>query len=431
MPISIFFASWNLDNTMPNPADFTSLLNGPGGGVPTAAQCDVLVLGLQEATDGPGLIDSSDQHTQAINHMGGFGRWSPALPPMQAAGAVAPVAPVVMPPHGAGTDRLRGSTKMIVNYQTLLVTVNVVAGAGGWRPIDTHVNHWGAPPPPGGMNLGRHLRNLVNLGEQGKGGIVRSITLEANGGGMPRPRKTLAFVTSHLDSRDAQTRNFQIHQVWTAVQGLPGGIGTLDAIFWMGDLNYRLALGSNNNTPPNDIPAVAPANAGAAAINTRSLAWLSGRLCNPALRQGLMTVRDTFVTQPSPLIAPLAAYPPGGYAFTFPDPGVGAGLGGNLFWPTYKRTKQAPAPVTPGGPGVNNAAYAAAITGSYGTKIKMKHGYQWIGESERAGEMDLGWLDRIGYRTLPGTNVQFNHYFARHDLNISDHVPVCAVVTVT
>src|SRR5262249_13472351 len=148
MPITLYFASWNLDNTMPTAADFTSLLDGNppgGGGVPTAAQCDVLVLGLQEAAEHDGRIDPTDQHTQAINHMGVVGYWSPGLPPMASAGGYAPVVPGVMPPHGAGTDRLRGSTKMIVNYQTLVVTVRVVPGAGGWMPVDTHVNHWGAP----------------------------------------------------------------------------------------------------------------------------------------------------------------------------------------------------------------------------------------------------------------------------------------------
>jgi hypothetical protein len=235
-------------------------------------------------------------------------------------------------------------------------------------------------------NFLRKVRKVINMAEKGKGGIVGQVRYN---------NRKFAFTTAHLDSFSNQERDNQLWQIQNKVTHL-----SPDVAFLMGDLNYRLNL----PTTPTD----------------RRIDNFASALYSPIGRQNMLQL-DTL-----PKLGTLTQT----WHYTFPQPrAVSNGVAGEVIFPTYKRKKLSPAPVNrllSQGPQA-----LADFKTSYGVGTEKSHDVVYVKES-RANEIDIGWLDRVGFRTYGGIvpNFQVVAFGADHSLNVSDHVPIYMVVDV-
>lgn len=365
MATRIFLASWNLDNTMFRPNDLRALLNDPN---PKAWDCDIVVVGLQEAANKAGRIDLFQLHDQCNRSMAS-NYWS-------------------------RQHELFGHTKKYDNYQVLGVLVNPAGPGTVGPPTSWKTATYGEPVVT--SSPGKWLRHKTIGGEQGKGGVVAALNIHHGG-----RTRCFAFTSAHLDSRNPVRQNTEcdlLEQVRAGLNPAP------DVSFVMGDLNYRLALPPVLNGAPD--PKF-----------DRRLDQVALKMCS-ALGRAQLFALDTlgtnchFATQHGYTFAPPRRYVDS-TAYTY-------------FAPTYKRKKGAD---PPGYRALADQA-VAEVKRAYGFATE-KHGkVEYIQES-RGGQFDAGWLDRIGYKDTFGATYNIVAADARHDLNVSDHVPVYMVIDVT
>jgi hypothetical protein len=333
---------------------------------PQASACDIVVLGLQEAKN-------TDDNGIDVETLGQEAR-------------------AFLPNHNWHTEHtLEGHTKTADNCQSLAIVCNLTAGnlamfnhTGGNNVLWAFESFGTAPKTDKFL---QKVRKFVGQGEKGKGGIIGQVRYN---------NRTFAFTTAHLDSHNNGDRIQQIWQLQNKITQLQPEVA-----FFMGDLNYRLQI----PIPPNP--------------NDLRLDNVASQICSPIGRQQLL-LRDTL-----PSFGTLT----GTWGYTFPPPrGVVNSVAGDIIFPTYKRTKLAPAPANYLLP--QAAQVLTCVKASYGFGIAKEDKVEYVKES-RGGEIDLGWLDRVGYRTY-GIPAKFTvvAFGADHGLNISDHVPIYMVVDV-
>jgi endonuclease/exonuclease/phosphatase family metal-dependent hydrolase len=223
---------------------------------------------------------------------------------------------------------------------------------------------------------------MLPIKEYGKGGAVAMVHYTPRSGGKPW---RIAIFTAHLDSKKTETRQGQITTLLNLVQDV-----NYDVAFLMGDLNYRV----NSNT-------LMP-------ISAASMADLIGYQRLTLYAQDSFNVNDF------------------GGGWTFPDPCDGA-PNRPLYLPTYKRHYKGEK-----GNAARNAVGQLpapdAVRACFNIDSDKKG---MVEESGRAGQFDLGWLDRIGYkvnnRSLIVNQVKCG---SCADLVLSDHTPVYSMFTI-
>lgn len=260
----------------------------------------------------------------------------------------------------------------------------------------------------------------------------------------PAPgERRIAFIGAHLDAGSEVGRGKQIRGLLNAittgatpladgpvpaggVPGVPGVPDTLndrlrtqfDAVFFMGDLNYRLKAIPNTVVGGQSMSEVITATD------------MAGLIDNPADRLSLLTNLDSLEDS---LLKK-------NFGFTFnncrPQANGGA-VAAHPFPPTYKiKYNNVPPFAFPGG-NIPVGAQAAAIGGAAGAVENLyrlanpaiatpPHPAKFFNEDR--GQYDLGWLDRIGWITPVGgaVNVVSQETFTGI---ISDHLPVMLTVT--
>ncbi|MCU0567016.1 MAG: hypothetical protein MUF49_10510 [Oculatellaceae cyanobacterium Prado106] len=237
--------------------------------------------------------------------------------------------------------------------------------------------------------------------------------------------KKIGFIGAHLDGPvKAANTDRQITKLLQSITGstatTPAGINTditnqFDALFFMGDLNYRL-MGIATKPTVNDMVAAVGQTA------SRRALWDYDTLNGTQL----------LASSHSPLVT--------AYQFTFPRFDV---------LPTYKRAYQdrtldnaclrlssrmlgsAGELLTPGVRTPEQiAANRAMLEGCY---YRGKVGSNSALSTKRTGYYELGWLDRVGYRIKAGTtvtpgSVQFK---TLDSIVLSDHTPVVMKIELT
>lgn len=271
----------------------------------------------------------------------------------------------------------------------------------------------------------KHMGKGINVLGQNKGGCLSVVSVgQAN----------ILFITCHLESKDNTNtvRARQIRDLVAAGRALCVNEAGAEpnAIFMMGDFNYRLEHGSRNGP----------------------VRWTNRNLAEMIVydRESLY-LKDTF-KDPTNVLCPFHNIQGVG-PWVFPEPR----LNGQL-WPlTYKWNPREPNPMNyertlapPAGylPGCNwqndnhrqDLNYRAHVKRAYDTCIKFKDkdpGLDAPAEGKRAGEYDIGWLDRIGYcANIQNPLSSVDHVSFRpcnlisHEfLNASDHMAICMRAT--
>lgn len=248
-------------------------------------------------------------------------------------------------------------------------------------------------------------------GLEGKGGVY--ITLTYNN--PPAPAKRFCFIGAHLDSKDATKRDRQIRELLRTVTNSNANAtdtaiaqaltANFHAVFFMGDLNYRLTSGGG-------IPVGTQVQTMVNLISTsvgRTQLWRQDTLNGEALSVAV-DLRSILVSK---------------FDFNFPRM--------DHLLPTYKREYQNQTPcqalaaqVTPGNAGNLTAPAQALLQQCYFNNQGLTQ--QAIYNAHRKA-FDLGWLDRIGYKAALG-NVQAPVVKTYDNLTLSDHTPVLMQVTV-
>jgi hypothetical protein len=233
-------------------------------------------------------------------------------------------------------------------------------------------------------NLSTPKKKLKFWAEYGKGAAVVTLLSAENAGCL------FAICSAHLDSKNADERKNQISQILEQAKQTAGMVP--EVIFFMGDLNYRLNAGG-------PIPA-----------NQTTKSTMVDAIAN---KRAALLAQDSFK---------VGDFPSG---FVFPDPCDGA-PNSPPYLPTYKR-------IYAGAAGATAKSSAANLPSPDAVKkcfaLKVKNDIVQVGE--RAGQYDLGWLDRIGYQ-VNTAKVRVTHLCSGScpDLVLSDHTPVYSVFDV-
>jgi endonuclease/exonuclease/phosphatase family metal-dependent hydrolase len=246
--------------------------------------------------------------------------------------------------------------------------------------------------------------------------------------------KNLGFIGAHLDGPAKVTAcNRQIQKLLQSISNStdpdPAKISTalnqFDALFFMGDLNYRLSADSKKPMRVNDMVAAI------GQTTPRKSLW----------DYDTLNGKNILLTSPSPLVGP--------YSFMFPQFDV---------LPTYKRyyedrtinnpcLRLSSRMVTTAGdltPGVKVTA-TGTLTSGVGNQQQItdnlgmlqacyfqgKTGIAPAESTKRMGFYELGWLDRIGFRIKPGTTIAPNSimFKALDNIVLSDHTPIVMKIT--
>jgi endonuclease/exonuclease/phosphatase family metal-dependent hydrolase len=271
---------------------------------------------------------------------------------------------------------VNGRTKAHKNRQLLIVFQR-----NNWNevvPAKVHAGQWR-------KDLSTPKKKLKFWAEYGKGAAVVTL-LSVEGSGC-----MYAICSAHLDSKSSPERINQINQILNQAKTTAGM--EPEVLFFMGDLNYRL-----NAKPPIQAKQTTADNMIDAIAKNR-----------PALLK-----LDSFNPQDFPA------------GFVFPDPCDGIPKSAP-YLPTYKRIYAGPA-------GVTARAAAGKLPSRDAVRdcfaLKVKNNIVQVGE--RAGQYDLGWLDRIGYKVSSSHSGQVTHLCSGScpDLVLSDHTPVYSVFDV-
>ena len=159
--------------------------------------------------------------------------------------------------------------------------------------------------------------------------------------------RDLGFVSTHLDSStDVAKKQREGTEILNFLKQQALGGKTFDALFMMGDLNFRISKQENGG----------------------DLQWVRDSLATPAGRDNLRRYNDTF----KPAIF-------NNLPFIWPDFALGS-------LPTYKRKK-------------DESAYnrIRQLRGKIDVQNDLVRSTFEEVKSDRPGVWDLGWLDRIGY----------------------------------
>jgi endonuclease/exonuclease/phosphatase family metal-dependent hydrolase len=237
--------------------------------------------------------------------------------------------------------------------------------------------------------------------------------------------KNLGFIGAHLDGPVKATAcNRQIQALLRSITnstatnavGLNADLNQqFDALFFMGDLNYRLSTGAGKPTVNEMVSAIGQ-------TQTRKNLWaydtLNGTQIPPASHSPLVTA----------------------YGFTFPHFDS---------LPTYKRSYK---DRTSDNPCLRLSPRMLASAGELTTPGVRDHlqiqsnqsmlqacyfqgqiGSDSAHSVKRQGYYELGWLDRIGFRIKPGTTVVVNsiQFKALDAIVLSDHTPIMMKIELT
>jgi len=206
--------------------------------------------------------------------------------------------------------------------------------------------------------------------KHGKGGVILGVKITKKESAF-----NLAFISAHLDSYDKREADIQL--ITNAVPKI-----AFDAVFMMGDLNYRL--------DPKGVTFTRTSICDMISSNPSELLKKHDELLSSSLVQE------------------------GAYQFEFPDPAVS-------FPPTYKIKSY------------TAGDYLLTYFGKNGVKKPNK---KLKPKKKRTG-VDIGWLDRIGWakkwdKVLSGKGeVTQEDYMGLHDVVMSDHAAVLMKVTVS
>ncbi len=239
---------------------------------------------------------------------------------------------------------------------------------------------------------GRNLEKIVVKNKKvrqslsGKGGIISTMKVK---------NIKISLITAHLDSFSAKIREQQIEDLLKNEYEFSNGKGSMggsDIIFFMGDLNYRLR-------------ARVLASLG---INPECSFSLANALSHPRMRTYLF-VADTLLE--SNLIYK--------YKFEFPRPSHN-----NIFLPTYKRFYRSEELLDTFLPFIDYSCdykMLKILQMSFFNnqqKLLLNH--------KRQDEIDLGWLDRIGFliKTSKVKNIRMNSFEDIAKVKASDHIPI-------
>jgi endonuclease/exonuclease/phosphatase family metal-dependent hydrolase len=237
--------------------------------------------------------------------------------------------------------------------------------------------------------------------------------------------KKLGFIGAHLDGPvKAAACNRQIQALLRSITnstatnavGLSADLNQqFDALFFMGDLNYRLSTGANKPTVNEMVSAIGQ-------TQTRRSLWAYDTLNGPHILQ----------TSHSPLVT--------AYGFTFPRFDI---------LPTYKRyykdrtsdnpcLRLSPRMLASSGdlttPGVRDQLQIQANQGMLqACYFQGQVGSDSAHSAKRQGYYELGWLDRIGFRIKQGTTVVANStkFKSLDDIVLSDHTPIMMKIELT
>ena len=263
---------------------------------------------------------------------------------------------------------------------------------------------------------GKALRTDKPL--QNKGGVV--LVVELFGG-------VIAFISAHLESKDSEgnKRRAEVQQLLRAADRItaqrgPRGIRSPHLTFFMGDLNFRLN--------PRRIRF-----AGGQAVHVPAAGGRRGAVLGPALQlrhedlaRMLVENRPTLVAADTLTVG------------TEKPTDLGAKVFDANRWrfprvegtPTYKlKPDRGAADLDP----VLNAAPHAADRVLEIFFAGKPRAAEVETKEKRGGEMDFGWLDRIGFRTLnelPFVQVVVGKVASRPQVTGSDHAPVCMRATI-
>ena len=239
--------------------------------------------------------------------------------------------------------------------------------------------------------------------------------------------RRIAVISCHLESKSAQKQKQEIDGILRVITGEPIGrpetytVNTVRqrlrqdfyAVFFMGDLNYRLC----GRQIAHHVPAPVPMAGMQVRLYTqgdvpRVLPGqnLCATILNAAGREHLITNYDQLLN--SPLVRD--------YGFEFPFPRL---PNGEVCFPTYKREYQnrQVVPRFIGQRTLPNALSTYKLRANQNVKTSSSRGYAW----------DMGWLDRVGIIAGNGPiNARLNYTFSdAESINLSDHSPVLMKVT--
>lgn len=220
----------------------------------------------------------------------------------------------------------------------------------------------------------------------GKGGIISTFKFKDI---------NISLITAHLDSFSPKIREQQIDDLLKKEYELNNENNkteSSDVIFFMGDLNYRLRARVLSSL----------------GINPECSFSLANALSHPRLRTYLF-VADTLLE--SNLIYK--------YKFEFPKPCFN-----NIFLPTYKRFFRSEELLDTFHPFIDYSSdykMLKILQMSFfnnQARLQLSH--------KRRDEIDLGWLDRIGFliKTSKVRNIKMNSFEDISRVKASDHIPV-------
>jgi endonuclease/exonuclease/phosphatase family metal-dependent hydrolase len=344
----IWLATWNCENQFP-PDDMIR------GFIPAEMQRggmlawpDVIAIGVQEGEP------SHAQKRAAFGFQSSRPQWLSEH-----------VAAMLNQYESIGSHHLAGSTKGPVNFQQLGILVRRGVTVSDLRFDD--------------------YRGSLS----GKGGIVCSLSVD---------RRRIGIISAHLDASTADRRRENLNGLVCKVAKLqPGARGVtdlstarvtlrshFDAVFLMGDLNYRLK-------PPGTVLSPNALSELIASPDGLEQLWSLDTL-NASLRSD-------------------SAW----YGFEFPKPSP-------LFNPTYKREYRTRGPNNPSLVFARNRTAANARAAYFAHVDPAAFGRPL--DIAKRGEYDLGWLDRVGWVSGHGAHVSCEQFVDFPELVLSDHTPV-------
>lgn len=387
MAINIWLASWNCENQAPDNTmlnDF--LVNDVNAAINTPNAPDLIIIGLQEA-----------DITSTFN-------------------------------REFVSDRLAKAKRLGNNYRQIssAYTVGFTKGKKNYLQIGVLCRN----NPNNQINITNIETGSYKDGTEGKGGAFVKFNYTDNNNNNP---VSLGFINAHLDSKNATKRESQIRKLLIAITGLaPNATVTqinnaltqnFDAVFFMGDLNYRLKTFhdleqdlvfqtvKNVGQIKNGIHFTALDSLGQNTRVNTMVPWID----KPNLRSELANL-DSLYT--SSLVDPNNQ---NGYGFTFPD-------AGHLL-PTYKRYYRDKTANNPCRLLANNPT-AANIQGCYFNGLQASN---LVPYNQNRQAFEIGWLDRIGYKARAQVQPILGQALlleSKNNIVLSDHTPVFLKVRV-
>jgi endonuclease/exonuclease/phosphatase family metal-dependent hydrolase len=386
MAINIWLASWNCENQAPSDTMLNNfMVTDVNAALPNPP--DLIVVGLQEA-----------DITSTFN-------------------------------REFVSDRLAKTKRLGNNYQQIgsAYTVGFTKGKKNYLQIGVLCRNQ--------LAITNKQTGTYKDGTEGKGGVFVKFDYTDNNNNVVR----LGFINAHLDSKNAAKRESQIKGLLREITGSDNNdtvtqieqalTNQFDAVFFMGDLNYRLKtfqdLQNNpvfSNSPINNTIQIDPNFPGLKNLgeNTK-VDTLVNWIFNPNLRGSLANLDSLYASSLVGGNNPNTD----GYGFTFPP-------AGNLL-PTYKRFYKDRTAANPCSLLAAGNSTAQNIRGCYFNGLQATDPVPY---NQKRQAFELGWLDRIGYKAKVGVPVQsltpgqVLQLESKDGIVLSDHTPVLLKVQV-